>query len=91
LIEVHANTLDVILLDIDLPGMNGYQMLKRLQDEPRTAAIPVLALSANAMPNDIRRGLAAGFLDYLVKPIEVPEFLRILDGLLEQRPTQPKT
>ena len=66
-------------------------MLKRLQDEPRTAAIPVLALSANAMPNDIRRGLTAGFLDYLVKPIEVPEFLRILDGLLEQRKTQSRT
>lgn len=89
LIAVHADTLNVILLDIDLPGMNGYQMLKRLQDDPRTAAIPVLALSANAMPNDIRRGLAAGFLDYLVKPIEVPEFLRILDGLLEQRRTPP--
>jgi len=74
---------DVILLDINLPGINGLQALKILQEDPATRFIPVLALSANAMPRDIERGLAAGFFRYLTKPIRVSEFMDALDaGLL---------
>jgi CheY-like chemotaxis protein len=70
---------DVILLDINLPGINGLQALKILLEDPATRHIPVLALSANAMPRDIERGMAAGFFRYLTKPIRVPEFMEALD------------
>ena len=75
---------DVILLDINLPGISGLQALKILQEDPITRHIPVLALSANAMPRDIERGLAAGFCRYLTKPIRVTEFMQALDVALEQ-------
>jgi PAS domain S-box-containing protein len=70
---------DVILMDINLPGMSGYGALKVLQDDPLTAHIPVLALSANAVPRDIEKGLEAGFFRYLTKPIRVREFMEALD------------
>jgi len=70
---------DLILLDINLPGISGLQALKMLQDDPATRHIPVLAISANAMPRDIERGLTAGFFRYLTKPIRVPEFMEALD------------
>lgn len=70
---------DVILMDINLPGMNGIEALGVLRADPSTAAIPVLAISANAMRGDISYGLEAGFFRYLTKPIRVPEFLEALD------------
>jgi CheY-like chemotaxis protein len=73
---------DVILMDINLPGISGLQALKILREDPRTARIPVVALSANAMPHDIEKGLAAGFFRYLTKPIKVPEFMAALDAAL---------
>ena len=74
---------DVILMDINLPGMSGIRALEILRGDPATAHIPVLAISANAMPHDIRKGLEAGFLRYLTKPIKVDEFLEVLDMALE--------
>jgi CheY-like chemotaxis protein len=74
---------EVILMDINLPGMSGIQALKILREDPLTAHIPVLAISANAMPHDIKRGLEAGFLRYLTKPIKVGEFLNALDMALD--------
>ena len=74
---------DMILMDINLPGISGIQALKILRDDPLTAHIPVLALSANAMPGDIKRGLEAGFFRYLTKPIKVDEFMDALDVALE--------
>ena len=73
---------DVILMDINLPGMSGYGALKVLRDDPLTAHIPVLALSANAVPRDIEKGIEAGFFRYLTKPIRVREFMEALDGAL---------
>jgi PAS domain S-box-containing protein len=73
---------DVILMDINLPGISGYGALKRLRDDPATAHIPVLALSANAVPRDIEKGLEAGFFRYLTKPIRVHEFMNALDVAL---------
>jgi PAS domain S-box-containing protein len=70
---------DVILMDINLPGISGYGCLKILQDDAETAHIPVMALSANAMPRDIDRGVEAGFFRYLTKPIKVVEFMDALD------------
>jgi PAS domain S-box-containing protein len=74
---------DVILMDINLPGISGLKALKVLADDPATAHIPVLALSANAMPRDIEKGLEAGFFRYLTKPIKVNEFLDNLDVAME--------
>ncbi len=70
---------DVILMDINLPGISGLQALQILSQDPLTASIPVVALSANAVPRDIQRGLDAGFFRYLTKPIKVNEFMNTLD------------
>jgi PAS domain S-box-containing protein len=70
---------DVILMDINLPGISGIRMMMELAAHPETAHIPVVALSANAMPRDIEKGLDAGFFRYLTKPIKVDEFMETLD------------
>jgi CheY-like chemotaxis protein len=79
---------DVILMDINLPGISGYDALKVLSDDPATRHIPVLALSANAVPRDIEKGLEAGFFRYLTKPIRVREFMEALDIALERAAEQ---
>jgi diguanylate cyclase len=78
-----AHRPDVVVLDINLPGLDGFEVLKRLKADPATASIPVLALSANAMPRAVEKGIAAGFRRYLTKPIKIPEFLAALDEALE--------
>ena len=70
-------------MDINLPGISGIEALKILREDPATAHIPVVALSANAMPRDIEKGLEAGFFRYLTKPIKVNEFMETLDVALE--------
>jgi PAS domain S-box-containing protein len=83
-IEIARNELpDVILMDINLPGISGIKALKILARDPRTALIPVVALSANAIPRDIEKGLEAGFFRYLTKPIKVEAFMQTLDLALE--------
>jgi PAS domain S-box-containing protein len=72
----------VILMDINLPGISGVEALKVLRVDPATAHIPVVALSANAMPRDIEMGLDAGFFRYLTKPIKVKEFMDTLNAAL---------
>jgi len=78
-----ANHPEVILMDINLPGISGIEALKILREDVGTAHIPVVALSANAMPRDIEKGLQAGFFRYLTKPIKVNEFMNTLDVALE--------
>jgi CheY-like chemotaxis protein len=78
-----ASRPDVILMDINLPGMSGIKAMQILRADTITAHIPVVALSANAMPRDIERGLQAGFFRYLTKPLRVDEFLETLDVALE--------
>jgi CheY-like chemotaxis protein len=72
----------VILMDINLPGINGLEAMKILHADPSTAHIPIIALSANAVPRDIARALDAGFLSYLTKPIKVGQFMDALDAAL---------
>ena len=74
---------EMILMDINLPDINGIEVLKILHEDPATAHLPIVALSANAMPRDIEKGLAAGFFRYLTKPIKVNEFMDTLDVALE--------
>jgi CheY-like chemotaxis protein len=77
---------DMIILDINLPGMDGFGALKHLQQDALTRTIPVIALSANAMPRDIERGLAAGFALYLTKPIRVNEVRAAIQKMLGNSP-----
>jgi CheY-like chemotaxis protein len=74
---------DVILMDINLPGISGIEALKALREDPATAHIPVVAISANAMTRDIEVGRQLGFFSYLTKPIVVEEFMTTLDLALE--------
>jgi PAS domain S-box-containing protein len=74
---------DVILMDINLPGISGIEALRILREDPATAHIPVVALSANAMPRDVEKGLQAGFFRYLTKPIKVGEFMDTLGAALD--------
>jgi PAS domain S-box-containing protein len=78
-----ASRPDVILMDINLPGISGIKALRILAEDPTTAHIPVVALSANAIPHDIAKGLEAGFFRYLTKPIKVNEFMDTLDVALK--------
>jgi CheY-like chemotaxis protein len=78
----HEQRPDLILLDIQLPGMDGYEVLRRLRADAATRGIPVIAVSANAMPGDVARGRAAGFDDYLTKPIDQPLLMATLQRLL---------
>jgi CheY-like chemotaxis protein len=70
-------------MDINLPGISGIKALRILAEDPTTAHIPVVALSANAIPHDIGKGLEAGFFRYLTKPIKVNEFMDTLDVALK--------
>jgi len=74
-----AQPQDLILLDINMPEMDGYQVLKVIKADASLANIPVIAITANAMPRDIERGIAAGFDAYLTKPIDIDAFLSTLD------------
>ena len=81
LAEVHKP--DVIILDINLPGINGFQALHRLKESEATCDIPVIALTANAKPKEVERGLKAGFHRYLTKPIRIHEITAALESALE--------
>ncbi|TDK67105.1 response regulator [Sapientia aquatica] len=82
-IEIAQNRLpDVILMDINLPDIHGFEILKALKEFGATASIPVIGLSANAMQVDIENGLAAGCLYYLTKPVKVRELMTTLDATL---------
>jgi PAS domain S-box-containing protein len=88
-----ASQPEVILMDINLPGISGFEALRILREEPATAHIPVIAISANAMPRDIAKGLEAGFFRYLTKPIKVNDFMDTLNAALDfgGRPIHPGT
>lgn len=79
-----ANRPDLILMDINLPGMNGFEALSMLQADPVTAAVPVIALTANAMKGDRERGISAGFVDYLTKPLDIPRLMEVLEQQLNK-------
>jgi CheY-like chemotaxis protein len=77
-------------MDINLPGIDGFEALKMLGSDPTTAHIPVVAISANAMPRDIKKGLQAGFFQYITKPIKVNEFMDAVDGAIEFAEIKPE-
>ncbi|OYT93451.1 MAG: hypothetical protein CFE43_04225 [Burkholderiales bacterium PBB3] len=83
-----ANTPDIVLLDIDMPRLDGYQVLGILKADARFRHVPFVAVTANAMPADVARGLAAGFDGYLTKPVDVRVLLWTMDDLLQSSPTE---
>lgn len=82
IIIARANMPDVILMDINLPGISGFDALKILQADSMTAHIPVIALSSNAFAGDIKRGISAGFSHYLTKPYTIDGLMHSIDEAL---------
>ena len=80
---------DVILMDINLNDISGFKALNILRSDRKTAHIPVIALSANAIPINIESGLEAGFFRYLTKPIKIDEFMDALNAALEYAGKHP--
>ncbi len=78
---------DLILLDMSLPGVDGWEVARRLKADPATAAISIIALTAHAMAGDRERALQAGCDDYDTKPIELPRLLDKMSTLLAQTPS----
>ena len=77
---------DLVLLDMQLPDIDGHEVLRRLRAQPNTARIPVIALSANAMPEDIARALRAGMSDYWTKPLDFRALMGSMDALFGPAP-----
>jgi CheY-like chemotaxis protein len=75
-----ANQPGVILMDINLPGISGIEAMKTLRADSSTRPIPIIAISANAMPRDVENAIKAGFFHYLTKPIKVNEFMDTSDA-----------
>lgn len=81
-----AHLPQVILMDIHLPGMSGSEAQQILKHDPRTAHIPVIALTASVMPREIEKGLSAGFFRYVTKPIDIAELMEAIDSALALMP-----
>jgi len=77
-----ASSPDLILLDLSLPGMDGWEVLRRLKQDPKMKSIPVVALTAHALVTDRNRALEAGFDDYDIKPVEMPRLLQKMETLM---------
>mgnify|MGYP000240442105 CR=1 FL=1 len=72
----------LLLVDIQMPGLDGYQLLRLLRADPATRSVPAIAVSANALPQDLARGQAAGFADYITKPLELQRLQAALQVVL---------
>jgi CheY-like chemotaxis protein len=76
---------EAILLDLDLPDIPGHEVLARLQSDPATQDLPVIILSADATPSQVQRLLGVGAREYLTKPLDVQQFLSVIDDQLAGR------
>jgi len=79
---------DLVLMDMSLPVLDGWEAAQRLKTNPETQSIPVIALTAHAMTEDRERALAAGCDDYDTKPVEMPRLLEKMERLLQKRQSQ---
>ncbi len=80
---IHKEKPDIILLDINLPDTSGYEVFRKLKSDDETKNVPVVAISANAMAEDIANGKRAGFAHYVTKPIDINRFVNIIDNLIQ--------
>ena len=80
---LYAENFDLVLMDIKLPGMNGFEALSKIKAHQKTENIPVIAITANAMVQDVEMGKTAGFVDYLSKPLNIPNFLEVVSNVLK--------
>ena len=74
---------DLVLLDINLPDMNGLEVFKKIKNTPSTQSIPVVVLSADAMTSDIQKALQLGVQSYITKPINISKFVETIDEYLK--------
>ena len=88
--RVEAARPDLVLMDINLPGVNGTELLLRLRGNPSTAGLRILAVTAHAMQGDAESFLAMGFDGYISKPVEVKEFRETVRRILEEGPDRPR-
>jgi CheY-like chemotaxis protein len=87
LAAIRANRPDLVLLDMHLPDISGIELLRHLKQDESLAAIPVVVVSADATANRTQEALAAGALHYVTKPMDVTQFLGIIDAILENADT----
>ena len=84
LATARAENPDVVLLDVMMPGMDGWQVAERLVDDPETADIPIVFLTARAELRDRARGLELGGVDYITKPFNPTELAAVVESLLDR-------
>ena len=87
--KAHTEAPDLILMDVSLPVMDGWEASRRIKGDPATAAIPIIALTAHAMTSDRDKSLKAGCNDYDTKPVELPRLLGKIEALLKNPPAPP--
>ena len=78
---------DLILMDLSLPIIDGWEATRRIKADPATASIPVIALTAHAMAEDRAKAMAAGCDDFDIKPVDLPRLLEKIDTLLRRSPS----
>jgi len=91
LLLVESERPDLVLMDVGLPGMNGWDATRQLKSNPATKHVPVIALTAHAMDGDREKAIAAGCDEYEIKPIDFNRLFEKIDRLLAQRPQGPPT
>lgn len=87
MVMAHSEAPDLILMDMSLPILDGWEATRRLKAAPETQSIPIIALTAHAMTGDREKALEAGCDDYDIKPVEFPRLLAKMDALLQRGPT----
>lgn len=83
LVQMEAHPPVLVLMDMQMPGMNGYAAVRALREQPRWATVPIIAVTASSMPGDRERSLEAGCTDYLSKPINPRELLKVVAHYVE--------
>jgi CheY-like chemotaxis protein len=82
--EAHQTEIDLVLMDIQLPEINGLELIKRFKENEQIAKVPIIVLSAHAMESDMEKALCLGAADYITKPINIEDFVSCIEQYLNQ-------